>query len=229
MKLATLLRYCDLKQDPVWDNRYYIMHDYEILARENKVGLCAIMTEFDLEEMCEGCDGLIIPGSATDIDPKYYGGKPLDPPQEIDEYGFDAKVIKCFEQAGKPIFGVCGGFQELNVYFGGSIKKIPMPGDPHQYSTHNIDIASDSFVYDVFGSETATINSYHSWMLDRVAPCFDVVAKSSEDGIIEAIECKEKKIFAVEWHPEQSYHTGDRIENKFFENFIECCRKNSEK
>ena len=226
MTFATTLRYVCLNDPPtVWSRRYYIMHDYEIMARQYGVGLVAIMNENDIESICANCDGLVIPGSATAIDPKYYGGTPMDPPPEIDEYALDAALIKYFTEHNKPIFGICGGFQELNIYFGGSIRK--MSGDvapAHQDQNHEINIVPNSFVYDVFKSERAEVNSYHSWTLDRLAPCFDVVARTA-DNIIEAIECKEKKIFATEWHPEQSFHTGDRIENKFFENFIECCKK----
>ncbi|MBE6695026.1 MAG: gamma-glutamyl-gamma-aminobutyrate hydrolase family protein [Ruminococcaceae bacterium] len=226
MTFATTLRYVCLNDPPtVWSRRYYIMHDYEIMARQYGVGLVAIMNENDIESICANCDGLVIPGSATAIDPKYYGGTPMDPPPEIDEYALDAALIKYFTEHNKPIFGVCGGFQELNIYFGGSIKKMSDDVAPaHQDQNHEINIVPNSFVYDVFKSERAEVNSYHSWTLDRLAPCFDVVARTA-DNIIEAIECKEKKIFATEWHPEQSFHTGDRIENKFFENFIECCKK----
>lgn len=75
----------------------------------------------------------------------------------------------------------------------------------------------------MFKSERATVNTYHGWEIGKLAPGLDVVAKSA-DGVIEAVECKEKKIFATQWHPEQSFHTGDAIENKFIENFIECCK-----
>lgn len=229
MKIATLLRHVNMERQEVWDNRFYITQDYQLMAEENKIGLCAIMTKYDIEEVCEICDGLIIPGSAMDIDPKYYGGKPFDPPQELDEYALDAKAIECFVKAGKPIFGICGGFQDLNIYFGGDIVKHE--GETNHYGDeirHEIDITKGSFVYDVFGSDKAIVNSYHNWKLGKVAPGFEVVAKTA-NGVVEAIENKEKKIFATEWHPELSYHIGAKTEHKFFENFIECCRKNSGK
>ena len=229
MKLATLLRHVDMKENEVWDSRFYITRFFPLLAEENGVGLCAILTKYDIEDVCDICDGLIIPGSAKDIDPKYFGGTPFNPPQEVDEYALDSKAIECFEKAGKPIFGICGGFQDINIYFGGDIVKNT--DGPNHYGAevrHEIDIVKGSFVYDVFGSEKAVVNSYHNWKLGRVADGFDVVARSV-DGVVEAIENKEKKIFATEWHPELSYHNGDVIERKFFKNFVECCRKNSQK
>ncbi len=225
MKLATLLRYVELNAegaDAVWNTRFYIGNGYEKMAREHNIGLVAIMTEYDIESVLNECDGLIIPGSATNINPEYYGGKSWEIPEPVDEYGFDRKIIESFVKAGKPIFGVCGGMQELNVYFGGTMKMIDNKGS-HNNTRHLIDISPDSFVYDVYGNTEAEINSYHNWELDKVAPEFEVVARSKE-GIIEAIECRDKKIFAVQWHPELSYNTDNHTEDKFFENFIKCCK-----
>ena len=225
MKIATLLREMDMPTPGAFSHRFYIMADYYNMAMECGFELVGIMTGMDCEKICDECDGLIVPGSGKDIDPKYYGGEPMDPPQQIDEYALDAKIIDIFVKKGKPIFGVCGGLQDLNIYLGGSIGKIDY--DPHQDEKkyHTITVSKDSFVYDVFGSDEAFVNSYHRWAIDRLAPSLTVVARCKSDGVIEAVEDKERSIFATQWHPEQSYHTGDPIEKRFFENFLECCKR----
>lgn len=227
MNLATVLRYCDLEDGSIWSQRYYIMHDYKLMADMYKIGLNAIMTEFDFEAICEKCDGLIITGSASNIDPSYYGRPPFETPQPVDEYAFDRKLMDYFIENKKPIFGVCGGLQDLNVYFGGTLKKIEDTDKHHnaEKRNHVISIKENSFVYNVFKSTSATVNSHHAWAIDNLAPGLDAVA-TAEDGIIEAVECKEKNLFAAQWHPEQSFQREDIIENKFFENFISCCNKN---
>jgi len=165
-----------------------------------------------------------------DINPKYYGGE--DIPPKVDEYALDAALIKYFYEHGKPIFGVCGGHQALNVFFGGSIKKIDDPfAHQNEYVLrHTVDVKEGSFVWDVFKSTTAEVNCFHGWELDRLAPVFDVVART-RDGVAEAIEWKEKNIFATQWHPERSFHDewDNEIEQKFFENFIERCREVKER
>ena len=83
-------------------------------------------------------------------------------------------------------------------------------------------------MYDVFGSRRVESNSYHGWAIDRLAEGFRTVA-TTDDGIIEAIECKEKKIFATQWHPELANRMGYEEEMKFFENFFALCEKNSKK
>jgi len=229
MKIATLVREMDMPTPGAFSHRFYISADYYQMAIEHGFEFVAIMTGIDCEAICRECDGLIVPGSAKDIDPKYYGGEPMDPPQEIDEYAIDAKIIDIFVKQGKPIFGVCGGHQDLNIYFGGDIGKIDY--DPHQDENkyHEIEICEGSFVYDVFGSTSAFVNSYHRWAIGKLAPNLKAVARCKTDGVIEAIEDKERHIFATQWHPEQSYHTGDAIEKKFFENFLKTCAEVKEK
>ena len=226
MNIATTLRYVDLKQGGYWDHRYYIMHDYKLMAEKYRIGMTAIMSEHGIDELCRHCDGLFIPGSATDIPAHYYGGDPSLPEPEVDEYYLDALLIKYFFEAGKPIFGICGGEQALNVFFGGTIAKMPDP--EHHYDretcTHPINIVGGSFVHDVFRTERYTVNSHHSWWTDRMAPDLKVVARA-DDGIVEAFEWKEKNIYATQWHPEQSLHTGSPLEHLFFENFLKRCEE----
>ena len=100
----------------------------------------------------------------------------------------------------KPIFGICGGLQAINVFMGGTLKKVE-DVDAHQNyekSNHIIDIKEGSFVHDVFKSKEALINSYHSWAIDKLAPGLEAVAWT-KDGIIEAVESKEKRIFDAEF------------------------------
>ena len=236
MNLAATLRYCSFNKTSIWDHRYYIMGAYTLMAQRYGIGMHAVMTEFDFERVCEQCDGLFIPGSGTNIDPTYYGGQPFDPPEPVDEYALDAKLIQFFLDRNRPIFGICGGLQAINVFLGGTLKRVPDSKNHStsikvtnrndvelDYKNHVIKIAKDSFVYDVFGAEKATVNSYHGWCIDKLAPGLSIAAQT-EDGVIEAIEWKEKKIFATQWHPELSFEVINPVEHKFFENFIACCK-----
>lgn len=238
MYLATLLRYVKIAGEDVWADRYYIVEAHRRMAQQLGVGLSAIMNDHDLDGICSHCSALLVPGSATNIDPSYYGQKPLDPPEPADEYALDSKVIRWFFEHEKPILGVCGGLQAINVFLGGTLKLVPDVKDVHErmvptvrqngeivdYPMHEIQIEKDSFVYDVFGAERASVCSYHYWCIDKLAPGLRAVAWS-DDGIIEAVEWKERSIFATQWHPELSFDLGDPVEHKFFENFLRCCRE----
>lgn len=223
MQLAILLRYDgDGNPDNIWRKKFRLNYSLERLGTENNIGILAIVNEQSIKAACEICDGLILPGSSNKFDPKYYGGTPLTEPLEFDEYGFDQKVIDQFVRANKPIFGICGGMQELNVYFGGTIKKMENAKNHDINSKHLIDVTPDSFVFDVYGTNEVETNSYHSWSLDKIADGFCVVARA-KDGVIEAVENKEKNIFATQWHPELCYENDNMIQDKFFKNFIKIC------
>ena len=199
MVLATVLRYIDLKKGRPWDFRYCIPHDFKLMADKYGIGLVAVMSDDNIEEVCRDCDGLIIPGSTTDINPAYYGNPSPEFDAPVDEYALDKRLIDFFLEKKKPILGICAGLQELNIYFGGSIKKIET-GVPHCSNgllKHKINIRENSFVYDVFQAEKAVVNTYHGWAVDKVAPGFRVVARS-EDGVVEAIESKEKRVFGTQ-------------------------------
>lgn len=222
MKLAILPRYKDLKQEANDFSRlHYVVNNHDIMARENGVGLCAILSPFEFEDICQVCDGLIIPGSSNPVNPSYYGQDPID--IVYDEFALDVKVIDYFVKNNKPILGICAGIQALNIYFGGDIGRIPAEKNHVYRSNHSIIIEKDSFVYDAYKSETATVNSYHVMHLEKLGEGLRVVARS-EEGIIEAVENKEKRIFGTQWHPERSYHNDDPFGKVIFENFLKHCR-----
>ena len=235
MNIAILLRYTNRGDGGHWDHIYHMQHDYEVMARKYGVGLVAIITEFDAERIVDICDGLILPGSPNMINPKHYGQEPTEREQKIldscivDEYAYDSKIIDMFVKRGKPIFGICGGFLALNVVFGGTRKFVNenyahgLPSATER-RMHEITVKPGSFVHDVFGKERVLVNSHHGGGIGRLAEFFEPVAVC-DDGVIEAIENREKRVFATLWHPEQSFHDGDEIEHKFFENFLNICEK----
>ncbi len=224
MNFATVLRYVNMGRGDGWDERFSIPCFWELMAEKYKVGMNCIMTEYGFTEICEKCDGLIVPGSSTNINPSYWGGEPFREEQAYDEYSLDAKLIDWFVKNNKPILGICGGLQAINVYLGGNLKEIDESIHSNPMSrNHKISIEKNSFVYDVFNSDFAEVNSYHYWAIDKLAPGLRTVAVS-DDGVIEAVEWKEKRIFATQWHPEKSFVEGNPIENRFFENFINLCK-----
>ncbi len=186
---------------------------------------------------CAFCDGLLLPGSTQDIKSMYWGEDWHNPEHIYDEYAHDAIVIDYFIKAGKPIFGVCGGLQALNVFLGGSLKKAIFTETIEDHrdadELHTIDIKEGSFVHDAFGATEARVNSMHAWVIDRLAPSLTVVATCRKDGLIEAVENREMGIFATQWHPEQVYNEMGWVPEKYsspaertmFENFFALCEE----
>ena len=211
MILAIIERIENIKEEAPFNYRYYLTEYFKKIFDELDILLFPIISSKNLEKVCNICDGLIVTGSCIDIPPHYYNEKP-DPNKnyDIDEFKLDKEAIKLFSNANKPILGICGGLQSINVYFGGSLNKQienHCLGD----KLHEINIKEGTFLNSVHKGNI-DVNSYHKQSIKDVANQFIISAKS-DDGTIEAIE--KGNIIAVQWHPEKM---NDIL---FFKKFID--------
>lgn len=196
MKIGITYRYA---KDPTGKrNRLYIPGEFKEIFEKLNVTLIPFVSEVGIDELVDICDALIVPGSYADTNPKYYNEKPLpEKSYGVDEYAYDSLVISKFNKQNKPILGVCGGHQEINVYFGGTLyQNIENHSDG---VVHNIKLKKDSFINNIYKENTINVNSYHHQAIKDVAPGF-VVSAVADDGTIEAIE--KDNIICVQWHPE---------------------------
>lgn len=211
MILAIIERIEDIKSEEPFNNRYYLTNYFKEIFDELDILLLPVISENNLEKVCELCDGLIVTGSCIDINPKYYNEKPIPSKiYDIDEFRLDKKAINLFANNNKPILGICGGIQSINVCFGGSLNQHIENHDLGE-KTHNINIKENSFLYSVYKSNCMKVNSFHQQSIKNIAKDFNVTAVS-DDGTIEAIE--NENIIGVQWHPEEMK------DMKFFEKFI---------
>src|SRR6476620_3735526 len=76
-----------------------------------------------IEHLLSGLDGLLLPGSDTDVDPAYYGEEPhpLLGTVITEKDETEQLVLEIAEDLGLPIFASCFGMQALNVSRGGSL------------------------------------------------------------------------------------------------------------
>jgi len=110
-----------------------------------------------------------------------------------------------------PILGICRGMQFLNLYFGGTIKRVK-----GHIGNHEIMVTS------LFskGEREGVVNSYHDYGIysENLASSLDFFALS-EDGVIEGIYHKHEKIIGVQWHPERKSEDG-KYYSKWLDEFI---------
>ena len=171
-----------------------------------------------LRHYAEWLDGLVLHGG-SDVWPGSYGEEPLAEAWQGDRIRdlYDRAVVDEFERVGKPIFGVCRGLQFMNVYGGGTLYQdiqtqhadALLHRDPAVYDQnfHEIDIVQGSRLSHLYpGVTRARVNSIHHQAVKDLAPGFEVEARSSADGMVEAIRRipAEGKSYmaATQWHPE---------------------------
>src|SRR5687767_5577377 len=79
--------------------------------------------ELGLPELLDTVDGLLFPGSPSNVEPRHYGGD-ASRPGTLHDPERDATTLALIPDAiaaGVPVLGICRGFQEINVAFGGTL------------------------------------------------------------------------------------------------------------
>lgn len=184
------------------------------------------------ENYIDICDGLIITGGNFDIDPSFYGASSRHESVSTKDKRTASEILmfkKAFA-ANKPILGICGGMQLINVLLGGTlIQHIPdeienalehEQKNPKNESSHFITIKQDSMLYNIMGIERIMVNSSHHQAVDKTGERL-IVSAIADDGVIEAIELPDYNFcLGVEWHPE---YLIAKQERKIFEAFCNHC------
>ena len=177
--------------------------------------------------------GLIVTGGAFDVDPALFGASSRHASVTTKDRrtAFELAVTKGALQADKPVFGICGGQQLLNVVLGGTlIQHIPDEIDgalaheqpnPRTEPGHTVQIERGTLLHRVTQSDTLAVNSAHHQAVKDVAPGIIIDARAP-DGVIEGIEDPRKRFcIGVQWHPEYGLSPGDK---RLFAAFIAACR-----
>jgi len=179
----------------------------------------SLADELGFEELLERLDGLLFTGSPSNVEPHRYEGPP-SAPGTLHDPARDATTLPLIRKAvaaGVPVFGICRGFQEMNVAFGGTLhqKLHEVPGHlDHrddgtqplevQYGpAHDVTLAPGGMLRAFASGDRIRVNSLHSQGIDRLGPELEVEARAP-DGVIEAFRVRNAQRFAlaVQWHPE---------------------------
>ncbi len=77
----------------------------------------------DIDALLGAVDGILLTGARANVHPACFGVEP-DSRHEPYDHDRDAMALALIEACvnrGVPLFGICRGFQEMNVAFGGSL------------------------------------------------------------------------------------------------------------
>jgi putative glutamine amidotransferase len=176
-------------------------------------------TPLDVTEILARVDGIFFPGSPSNVEPHRYAGDPSIPGTLHDPHR-DATTLSLIPRAladGIPLFGVCRGFQEMNVALGGTlhqnVHEVPgladhrenkeQPLDVQYAPIHEVTLEPGGLLRKLAGADRIEVNSLHGQGVDRLGPDLAVEARAP-DGLVEAFRVKSAPAFAlaVQWHPE---------------------------
>jgi putative glutamine amidotransferase len=170
-------------------------------------------------EVISRLDGLLLTGTPSNMQPGLYGpddpeaAGPFDPGRDT----MTADLIRLTLAAGKPVFGICRGLQEINVAFGGSLRRdmsvqgaaLPHHSPPEASFEasfdhhHSVALTPGGVLAQAMGATTLEISSVHYQGIGRLGDGLEVEAQAP-DGVVEAVHANVggAPVLAVQWHPE---------------------------
>jgi putative glutamine amidotransferase len=179
----------------------------------------ALAEELGMDELLDRLDGVMFTGSPSNVEPHHYSGPPSDP-GTLHDPARDATTLPLIRKAvavGIPVLGICRGFQEMNVAFGGTLhqKVHEIEGrldhredmqrelDVQYGPAHEVSLEPRGLLQSLAGADRITVNSLHSQGIDRLGEGLSIEARAP-DGLVEAFRVQGAKRFAVavQWHPE---------------------------
>jgi putative glutamine amidotransferase len=198
----------------------------------------------DIGALLQAVDGILLTGARANVHPSRFRQEPHPAHEPYDE-SRDALALALVEACvaeAVPVFGVCRGFQEMNVAYGGTlhpeIRELPgrmnhrMPrlenGEIHPdpavvfAERHDVSLVPGGVFAQILGCECIRVNSLHGQGILELGQRV-VVEGVAEDGTIEAIRIADAPGFAlgVQWHAEHNAG-GNAVNRALFQAFGEA-------
>ena len=169
-------------------------------------------------EVAPRLDGILLTGTPSNVAPQRYGEAaegdgPFDPDRDEIALGLVDRMI----DAAKPVFGICRGFQEINVALGGTLRRDTSASDElidHHAPDgvgfdamfdhrHPVELAPGGMLAAAYAKPALDVNSVHYQGIGRLADGLSVEARAP-DGLVEAFSARPNgaPLLAVQWHPE---------------------------
>lgn len=160
----------------------------------------------DLYRVVDICNGIILEGGLTSS-------------------AYEVEVARYALQTGKPILGICAGFNNLIRAMGGNVKVDPT--ETHNiYSNktaHSIQIEKGSRLHEILKTEHVMVNSIHVMVAHNADIKGLKPSAHSPDGLVEAVELEGTSFaMGIKWHPEIMLDENPKMNNIFTE-FIKAC------
>lgn len=171
----------------------------------------------DAEALVGRLDAILLTGSNSNIEPVRYGANSGRAPFDHRRDAMSDALVSAARKAGKPVFGICRGLQEINVALGGTLTDQRDAGtqDVIHHAPDGVDLDAmfghahfatpvpGTPLAGLLGQEPLRINSVHYQTVATLGAGL-VVNATAEDGVIEAVSSAPDAppLLAVQWHPE---------------------------
>ena len=180
----------------------------------------------------ERLDGLLLPGSASDVDPLLYGREPqrcLGSVHPLKDQT-DLLALAEVERRNLPLLAICFGLQVWNVSRGGTLiqdiaSETPEAikheqGQPRDRRSHRVRLLEGSVLAEIAGSRSLDVNSHHHQAVETIGRHLRATSWTT-DGLIESLEDtrSERWAIGVQWHPEIAWEK-DQFSTNLFQGFI---------
>ncbi|MEM6498067.1 MAG: gamma-glutamyl-gamma-aminobutyrate hydrolase family protein [Pseudomonadota bacterium] len=170
-------------------------------------------------ELLDTCHGFVLTGGRPNVHPEEYGHADTEAHGMFDRARdrITLPLVRACVERGQPVFGICRGFQEMNVALGGTlhpeIRELPgrenhrMPPDgtlEEKFALrHTVRFNEGGVFHKLMGAQEVMTNTLHGQGI--VTPGSGVVIDGyAPDGTPEALYVDGAVGFAlaVQWHPE---------------------------
>lgn len=182
----------------------------------------------DYGSVLDMCGAFLITGG-EDVDPSLYMEGPNEHLGEIKPWHdkFVLSILSYAEKNNKFCLGICRGLQLIAVYSGGSLYQdiysqreeetfLHFQKGRRDYIIHPVEIEKDSYLASVIGETSIGVNSMHHQSVKKLRKTFEISAYSP-DGIVEAIESRDRLFLGVQWHPEELFEKHEVMARLFRE------------
>ncbi|SDY09482.1 gamma-glutamyl-gamma-aminobutyrate hydrolase family protein [Citreimonas salinaria] len=193
-----------------------------------------------VNELLEICDGFLLTGGRPNVHPEEYGEEWTEAHGAHDRArdAVTLPLVRACVERGQPVFGICRGFQEVNVAMGGSlypeIRDLPgrlnhrMPPDgtlEEKFALrHIVRLVEGGVFHRLFGATEVMTNTLHGQGINRPGSRV-VIEGHAPDGTPEAIRIDGAPGFtlSVQWHPEWDA-ANDPVSRPLFRAFGDAAR-----
>ena len=168
-------------------------------------------------EVAPRLDGILLTGSPSNVATARYGETQGDGPFDEARDEIALSMVDRMIEAQKPVFGICRGFQEINVALGGTLRRDTSTSDdlirhhaPDDVSfdalfdhRHPVELADGGMLANAYAKPVLNVNSVHYQGISTLADGLSVEARAP-DGLVEAYSARPNgaPLLAVQWHPE---------------------------